>query len=336
MNATDFISSNSYLYLPTVKNPKVALAVDNSDLAENAFKLYNPFSVKGKILKKISRSSFIHLNSVSKIISGSKKQNISAFVRYLENKLGKPLVASVYFSTINDKVVLQLQTLDAEIVGYLKYPLNAIGLKHLDIERQAIEILCEKKIVQKFLLHDVYDGTPFLLLATLEGKIGLVKQQQINDLLSQFKRDKTYILSEHPRVKELHQSLISNSLSKYIPLLESITQNSDTSYALVYEHGDFAPWNIVNVDDEYIPFDFEYFVKDGLEYFDLIKFYYQIGKLLEGKRNSKLSEYIQKQVDAPGVLELLQLFLIKEIVRGHEEGELFNVELELLEYLGNK
>ena len=67
-----------------------------------------------------------------------------------------------------------------------------------------------------------------------------------------------------------------------------------------------------------------------------IKFYYQIGKLLEGKRNSKLSEYIQKQVDAPGVLELLQLFLIKEIVRGHEEGELFNVELELLEYLGNK
>ena len=52
MNATDFLSSNSYIYLPTSKNPKVALVVDNSALAQNAFKLYNPFSQKAKLFKK--------------------------------------------------------------------------------------------------------------------------------------------------------------------------------------------------------------------------------------------------------------------------------------------
>ena len=46
MKDIEFFSLNSYIYLPTKQNPKVALVVDNSDLANNAFKLYNPFSFK--------------------------------------------------------------------------------------------------------------------------------------------------------------------------------------------------------------------------------------------------------------------------------------------------
>ena len=45
----NFFSSNQYLFLPTKRNPKVALVIDDVNLIDNAFKLYNPFSKKAKI-----------------------------------------------------------------------------------------------------------------------------------------------------------------------------------------------------------------------------------------------------------------------------------------------
>ena len=85
------------------------------------------------------------------------------------------------------------------------------------------------------------------------------------------------------------------------------------------------------MDDEYIPFDFEHFVEDGLEYFDLIKYYYHIGKLLEGKKDKELVVYITKQINIKEVKDLLQLFLIKEIIRNKEENESYAFEENILE-----
>ena len=321
MHKTDFFSSNSYIYLPTSKNPKVALVVGNSALTENAFKLYNPFSQKAKLLKSVGRLAFKNFNAISKTVWRAKKKKKSDFVNYLEAKLEKSLVSSLYFSNINDKVVMQLQTSDAEIVGYLKYPLNDIGLQHLENEKKAIELLSEKKVIQKYLLHDEFDGKPFLLLDALEGEIGLVDRNNIDALMLKFKREKVYGLSDHPRIVELKKSVDTSDMSKYLSLIEHICQNSTMQYALVYEHGDFTPWNIVNVDKNYIPFDFEHFVEDGLEYFDLIKYYYQIGRLLEDMKAKELTAYIFKQINVKEIRELLQLFLIKEIVRNKEENE---------------
>jgi len=333
MNKTDFYSANSYIFLPTSKNPKVALVVDNTALAENAFKLYNPFSQKAKFLKKINRLVFANFNVLSKIVWRTTKEEKSAFVSYLEMKLNKSLVSSLYFATIQDKVVMQLQTLDAEVVGYLKYPLNNLGFQHLENEKKAIEILSEKNVIEKYLLHDEFDGKPFLLLTALEGEIGLVEREQIDALLLKFKREKVYKLVDHPRIEGLKRSIDTNSMSKYLPLIEEICQNSTMQYTLVYEHGDFTPWNIVKVKENYIPFDFEYFVENGLEYFDSIKYYYQIGKLLENKKDEKLVEFIQEKVDVSEIKELLALFLIKEILRNKEENELFEFEENIIKVL---
>lgn len=330
MNVTDFFSSNKYVFLPTSKNPKVALAVDNAVLANNAFKLYNPFSKQAKVLKKISEFSFRSFNGISKVVWKTKQEKKSAFVSYLETKLGGPLVSSLYFSTIHDKVVIQLQNPTAEIIGYLKYPLNDVGLKHLENEKRAIDIFSEKGIVQEYLLHDEFDGKPFLILAALEGVIGLVERQYIDKLLLQLKREKTFTLADHPRIKELKKSLIFSGLSNFIPLLEKISQDSIISYALVYEHGDFTPWNIVKVNGTHVPFDFEHFVEDGLEYFDLIKYYYQIAKLLEHKQGKALITYIFEQINVKEINKLLQLFLIKEIVRNKNENTSYDFEMNLI------
>lgn len=331
MNVTDFFSSNSYIYLPTVKNPKVALAVDNSTLAENAFNLYNPFSQKAKLLKKFSRSAFCNFNLVAKIVWGLKKEEKSDFLSYLEIKLGEPLVSSVYFSTINDKIVMQLQTTDAKIIGYLKYPLNYIGLQHLENEKQAIEILSENEVVGKYILYDEFNSKPFLLFDALEGEIGTIARNDLDDLLQKLKREEVYSLLAHPRILQLQKKVVSHDLSRYNHIIERVCHNSTLHYALVYEHGDFTPWNIIKTDGNYVPFDFEHFIKDGLEYFDLIKYYYQTGKLIQKMYGNDLVAYIQKEVDIPEILELLQLFLIKEIIRNKEENEPYDFEVKMFE-----
>ena len=39
MNGIDFFSNNTYIFLPTLKNPRVALAIDDKDIANNSFEL---------------------------------------------------------------------------------------------------------------------------------------------------------------------------------------------------------------------------------------------------------------------------------------------------------
>ncbi len=336
MDKINFFSSNAYIFLPKKNNYKVALIIDNSALAQNAFKLYNPFSSKAKLLKKISQFLFINFNGLAKIVWQIKPYQQSAFVSYLESKLRQSLVASVYLSTTQDKVVIQLQTPDAKIVGYLKYPLNEIGLHHLENEKKAIEILSNNNIVNQYVLYDMYDEKPFLLLEALEGEIGLVEKQYIEVLLLGFLRKETYLLANHPRITEIKKDVVDIGLECYLPQIEKVCDNSKMQYALVYEHGDFTPWNIVNVKGSYIPFDFEHFVEDGLEYFDLVKYYYQIGKLLNQLDTATLITFISEQIEIKEIKTILQLFLIKEIIRNKEENESYEFEANMLEMMSKQ
>jgi len=313
MSDIDFFSSSGlYIFLPMKNNPKVVLCIDNSYLAQNAFNLYNPFSTKAKFLKSIYKVAFTIFNEISKSIIKPNYYQKSEFIYYLEKKLDCKLVSSIYFATVKDKVVLQLQTKDAQIIGYLKYPLNRLGLKHLYNEKKALEILSSNGIVDSYLMYDTFQDTPFLMLKPIEGHIGIVEKKIVKVLLEKFKRDRKYILAEHPRVKQLKKKLIDLRMNESFAILEKLCMNSSYSYSLVYEHGDFAPWNIAKVNDKYIPFDFEYFVEDGLEYFDLIKYYYQIGSLLKSKSKNELKNYVCTQIDMAEIEYIYDLYLIKE------------------------
>lgn len=335
MNVIDFFSSNSYVFLPTKNNPKVALAVENKAFINNAFNLYNPFSIKAKLFKIIIRFGFNYFNNFFKFIFRVSHKDQSPFLKYLEDKLGQKLIASVYFATANDKVVIQLQNINADVIGYLKYPLNENGLHHLKNEKNALDILSANNLVDCYILFDYFRDRPFLLLVNLDGDIDFVPKLHIIELLSRFKRNSTYLLAEHPRIIQLKKDLRIHNLGIYLPLIERLCLNSSMNYSLVYEHGDFAPWNIMKIQDEYIPFDFEHFVENGLEHFDLIKYYYQIGKLLKKKNGLKLFEFVNLNSNIPEFKTLFQMFLIKEIQRNSEECVSFDFEIDLLKHLGD-
>jgi len=331
MNDIDFFSSNSYLFLPTKNRPRVALSVNSKKITKNAFKLYNPFSRKAKIFKQLMLWFAIYFRYIIRF-SYVKKEK-SQFIIYLEDKLKQPLNVSIYFATIQDKVVLQLQSTDASILGYLKFPLNDLGEKHIENEIEAIKILSKNKIVEPFILSDKYQKKSFFLIKELKGEIKSVDRKNIDIILKQFYKDKKYPLLLHPRIKKLQYLLTENSMTYYLSKLNDISKDSIINYKSVYEHGDFAPWNIIKVNDRYIPFDFEYFEEDGLEYFDLIKYYYQIGRLLKSKQDKELIDFIFNNIKIQESKELFELFLIKEIVINKIEDKSFEFEEKIIKIL---
>ncbi len=66
MNAIDFLSGERYIVLPTKSNPKVYLSIGNSDRAKLALNLYNPFSKKAIVLKRVTRILCVYGNALAK------------------------------------------------------------------------------------------------------------------------------------------------------------------------------------------------------------------------------------------------------------------------------
>jgi len=330
-----FFSGGNYLYLPTISNPKAVLAVDSKNIVQNSFNLYNPFSAKARVLKGLFKFLFLNINVFTQKITNCKKQQKSEFIQYLEAKLKTKLVSSVYIATAKDTVVLQLQS-DNQIVGYLKYPLNKTGVKHLLNEKKAIEILSKNNIIEPYLLFEKYKGIQYLLIKKLVGKIKIVKNKDLKALLKKFRKSKLYTLKKHPRIIKLKIQLKNKNLLKLSSLLDSIVNSSWKSYYEVYEHGDFAPWNIIQSSNECVPFDFEYFEEKGLEYMDIIKYYFQIGKLLNKYSFKNLLNFICVNAEISKNKLLIQIFLIKEILICKKEHISYEFEIKFLEYLSNK
>jgi hypothetical protein len=313
-----FTSSNRYVYLPTKNNPKVILSIDNNQISDNSFRLYNPFSTKARYLKLV----YIKLIPIIRLFS--KQQEKSKFIKFVEKRLNLKLTSSIYIATDRDKVVIQIQDSN-KIVGYIKYPLNNIGIEHINSEKKAIDILSKNSIIDSYILNDTFEDKPFIILKELDGVIDNIEQNRIDNILDRFKREKRYKLSNHPRIKSLYSS-------EFKEKIDLIINSSKDNYLLVYEHGDFTPWNIIKSKDEYTPFDFEYFVEDGIEYFDLIKYHYQVGKLLNRLDGSNLINYILDRLDTKENRELLGLFLIKEIDLNSKNS---SFERDILKILGD-
>lgn len=319
-----FYSSNKYIFLPTNKDPKVILAVDNKQVIENSFKLYNPFSKKAKIFKNI-------MYYIVKFFPLGTFKNEGKFINFLKGRFNKNIISSIYIATANDKLVLQIQD-KKEILGYIKFPLNTIGKKRLLNEKKAIDILYEKNMINyKYLIFDFFENTPFLFLPNIEGKISN-ENIDILPILKSLKKDKKYKLKNHPRIKDL---LIKADEKYRNKILELISKSNDEYYE-VYEHGDFAPWNIIKKDNKYILFDFEYFEERGLEYLDFIKYYYQVEKLLNKRQNEFLINSVLEKCKFKEKEIIFKIFLIKEIIEKRLCDENFEFEEKLLNNMEEK
>lgn len=326
MDATKFLSSGKFLILPSKYQPKVYLAFDKKRLLDNAFKLYNPFSNKAKIYKSFIVFATKHFKILCSIFLPIVKVKQSEFSKYLNSTLNKQLTISLYISTEPDKLVLQLQDEQSRIYGYLKYPTTEIGKQRILNEKYAISILSNLSIVPELLYFGSYQETPFIILNNIDGVIKRLTDDSYKKVLKSFHKEKKYNLCDHPRVMDLQDQLKLIGLNVYHEKLKRVIQNSNAMYKEVYEHGDFTPWNLIQMEEDCIPFDFEYFKEKGLEYLDEIKYHFQINHLLHGKTGYQLINTIASKVDIKDFVTIFQIFLIKEIINKHETSKPYGFE----------
>lgn len=335
MRDISFFSEDIYLHLPSVKNPKVILAISNAKISRNAYNIYNPFSFKAKLLKRVSQFLVINFKGLMFCLIKPKLHQKSEFISYLEQKLSANFSVSIYHATAKDKVVLQLQS-NNKIFGYLKFPLNEVGKTNIKVEKKAIELLSENNIILPLILADEYNEIPYIILPEIKGKIGNHTDDEIINLTSQFKKQNKFKLINHPRVKAIYHDIEALKLYSYKQKIDAIVQKSVTYYYEAFEHGDFAPWNIIKTEKSLVPFDFEFFIEKGIEYFDLIKYHFQVGRILKKKNYRGLTIYIYSKIKAPEIKKIIILFLIKEIIRLKKAKESYQFQDNMLNYICEK
>jgi len=332
MNIKDFLSDHPYVILPTKTNPKVYLPIADARTVKRAFELYNPFSQKAKLLKRVAHIFCRWMKPIARVLLPTVTGGKSKLIISIEKQLSKSITSSAYLATAKDKVVLQLQDNNG-IIGYLKYPISDLGKERLLNEKTAIELLSEKKLISSLVSTGEFENTPFIILKPIEGEIGSVSKEEYTAVLNSFKREESYLLKSHPRVIAIRKQLVHLNFSDLNDALEQTLSLSKKEYSVVYEHGDFAPWNLIKTADDIVPFDFEYFDENGLEHLDELKFHFQELTLLHQKKGKSLISSIASKVDFEEFDCIFQLFLLKEIINKTKSGEIIETELSLLKQL---
>ena len=330
MNINDFSSANRYIILPSKSRPRVYLPIDTKSISDNAFCLYQPFSLKGKMVKSFARIIFHNFNALAKRIFPTYSLTKSEFLSVLEDELKVPLKSAMYLATDKNKMVLQLQT-GNDILGYLKYALNTQGVRQIKTEINALRLLAKDKIVPSPLLTGEFEGRPYILSPNLQGQIKILSKEKYDTVLNRMKREHKFALDQHPRILSLLHRLRDQGLAVHAARLENLCSLSKHNYFEVFEHGDFAPWNLVDHWNEIIPFDLENFVEHGIEHFDEIKYHFQINHLLRHKKGKKLISAIRNKMPIQEFDIIFQAYLIKEISENYDIGKPYQLEAELLE-----
>ena len=256
----------------------------------------------------------------------------SEFINFLNEEFQTKFTTSIYHATLRDKVVVQLQS-EGLVFGYVKFPMNRLGLKNITNEIKALELLSEKGILNLKMKSMEFKGTPFFVLPELKGNIANIPDIEILKLLESFKKEVSLKLEEQARIIEIKGFFIENELKNELEILENILKTSKEYYHEVYEHGDFAPWNIIKTNDGLAAFDFEYFTEKGLEYFDLIKYHFQVGRLLKGKNQEDLYQYISQKISIKEIKQILSLFLLKEMMSAIQQEKTADFESQMLNFI---
>lgn len=321
MKGINFYSDSKYIALPSRKQPRVELAVDSKVLKINSFKLYLPFSKKAKFFKKIA--FFLPIFNCFKA-----KQ--SDFVTFLEKRYKKQVVTSVYYATDKDKVVLQLQS-GSELIGYMKVGISTRGNQRINTELRAFTVL-KNDFIPVVIDSGNFNGHVFMLLENINGESNLLNSEadvKLLQLLNSQRELKKRQLKNHPRIQSLNVELIMLNDKNLLDVFNSL--NLEIEGLISYEHGDFAPWNILKSEKSIKLIDFEYFINDGVSEFDLIKYHFQIGSLLKGLKGNCLIRYLKEEVQINSFNVFLTLFLLKEIVLKASESKGISLEESLLQ-----
>ena len=212
----------------------------------------------------------------------------------------------------------------------MKVGITPLGNKKIDNEFSAL-LDIDSDIFLSPIAYGEYKGSKYLITSPLSGYHMCVPPIEINRLITKFqtKNNNKIILKSHPRVIQILNG-VKNRISDedYLRFISSL--DLELLSEVVPEHGDFTPWNIFSNKNKFSLIDLEYYCKQGLPHLDLIKYYFQVGRLLLKYEGLDLISFINKESQLEYPHTYISLFLLKEIMILSEEGICYNYILDLL------
>ena len=173
------------------------------------------------------------------------------------------------------KLVVQFWRGD-RIVAYLKYAEKPKAVDRLLRERVILGQVPEGLGPRVLQAGPLFDGQA-LLLEAIPGRTLVAIERPPNDaiaLLDSLPKGEPREVGDHPWLRAI-ATYGELSIERYLAVL------ADRPWPTVFQHGDFAPWNLVRGPDGVLrAIDWEYGVVDGFPHLDSVHYTLQVGLLV--------------------------------------------------------
>jgi hypothetical protein len=349
-----------------IKKMKGYLTIQNADgkmwrLPSNCLKtamnLYQPSSIKGRLLKKyLPVLNYIPvLRNVLYLCIHIIKSDCDIeeeLEQLLDNIFSPEADENTYAFFYGTPSVHQKKTIQVsqgkKVRGYCKICANPEVKKLFADEAHVLNYLCRKGIQNIpvcLLCTELSDGTGVFIQSTTKTDKSIVTHelsevhiQFLTELSNVTKIDCCYTQSDYYKtLNELKQSI---SVLEQGNLPRNIIQNIMTAITIVEHeisqlkvfsvyHGDFTPWNMFFEEHKLFVFDFEYAAIsfpgkiDVFHYFTQVALYEKIwsaDRIIEEYSNLFIDGWLKELFEKPNIAYLSYLLVVVEMYTKREKG----------------
>ena len=332
---------------------------------EPALEMYQPSTMKGKILKSCIKLFHTNEQILHKLGCDKKKLSFDVdILSYLQKTINqKNIYIAAYMGDTttrqNNKATLQVYN-DQTIFCYVKVSEEPEVLENFSREINSLKYLDERGIenIPRVLGDEKIQGLRIFVQSTnkpLKQQVQLefgrkqigfidniVKKTQMNVTYgtSEFYTSVQYLKEHIQQFADREKSLIHTAIKQ----IERYEEEKGIQFA--FSHGDYTPWNVYYVDGELFAFDFEYCYQTMPCYMDV--FHYLTQFSLMGQHNDtektillyqESKKQLEEYISSPDIVYVCYLLHIIAFYHNRTNGrkELLQEQMKfwmrLLEYL---
>lgn len=288
--ATDFLPPRvQVLALPSASKPRLYLSSENTSQRWRHSGLYPAFRWSARAFRTVLRMK------AAFGLGRTWRNHDAAWVlgEFLKDCLPSADAAVVLLGTPGptQKVTVQLWE-GPTILGYLKYAETPIARARLDQEYVVLTAL-PVGAGPRPLKFAPFDRGQALVTAPAPGHTIPTRSQLGTDLrsyLSRLRQADGWPLAQHPWVVRLREGRRSEAEPLLAPL-------AAREWSVVFQHGDFAPWNILRrMDGTLTAVDWEYGSTQGFPYLDAAHYLLQVAALMRRWSPQRARTYAAKHL----------------------------------------
>ncbi len=279
------------------------IPLDSSHSARKGLNIYNPQSGKARFLKHCLSAGFAS-GILSRLISGKAIEEVNSdglldegLFDFLKTTLSDDeltFAVSLGTPSAHRKPVIQIMKQN-RILGYAKIGWNQLTLPLIRNEAETLKQLSEESLESIVVPSVLYSGEwqdKYICIQSAP----LVKTESapavINSLYKRILENLSQIASQECEANKSQywQRLLLQTKKVEHPYFHHVLDNaiaaineklSKNKLHLHFRHGDFAPWNILVLNEIYYVYDWEYASPEASAGWDLFHFFLQTHWLLQ-------------------------------------------------------